>query len=75
MTNLQTSLTEAWAERANIAAKTLGHAAKAPTLFRPERIAELEAEFDRAVSQHNYWQRLGGQSLAAAPERDGQESE
>jgi hypothetical protein len=62
MTNLQTSLTEAWAERANIAAKTLGHAAKAPALFRPERVAELEAEFQQAVRWHNYWQQIGGQS-------------
>lgn len=62
MTNLQTSLSEAWAERANTAAKMLGHAAKAPALFRPERVAELEAEFQQAVQWHNYYRAQGATS-------------
>lgn len=59
MTTLCLELAAAWAEKASRAAATLTHAALAPALFKPEYVAELQAEFDKARAWSRYWAAVG----------------
>lgn len=51
MTTLRQSLAEAWGRRANVAEADLTAASTAPALFKPEYVAERQADRDHAVQQ------------------------
>lgn len=56
MTQLTFNLALAWAERGARAAAELAQAAAAPTLFKPERIAELERDDAKAKAEYLRWE-------------------
>lgn len=52
---LTDSMAVAWAARHQKAVTTLQHAIKAPTLFKAEYVAELQAEIAHAEAEYRRW--------------------
>lgn len=55
MTKLITELAASWQQRAERAAEDLGHAHRAPALFRPEFVEQRIADLQRASSEIQRW--------------------
>lgn len=51
------SMQGAWLNKAERALETLVHMRHAPALFKPEDVAEVEAEYRTAVRWARYWGR------------------
>lgn len=54
-TPLAESMQLAWLTKAHAAAIELTHAAQAPALFKPERVAQVEADYQHARRWARYW--------------------
>lgn len=49
------SLAAGWAEKCGNAQSTVLEAMRAPALFKPEHVEQLQATARRAESQYRYW--------------------
>lgn len=59
MTKLSANLAEAWMQRQSAAAVELLAAQAAPALFKPERVAQVGVDYQRARAWSGYWTGVG----------------